>query len=514
MDEKTSENRFTQSIVFRISILFAAVAVVAITVSGIGIFMVQVELYEDQSIIEMQHIGTMLRDEINEEGDLFVSYQKYMLENSDAIRIPFDFSHDFVEDREEEFDKVFATSYPGMVFGEDVTFEELPVDIKNLFCTYYHAKWFLYFEEMADWFDVPYIYYVYPTGEGTNITYIFDPERTYEGDEKYNRLHLCDTCEESYEDGPYLFKTWEAGHMLDAMDSFDNEYGRTYSYYVPVIINEEKIGLVCVDLDIDYVNSHITRNVFILVLLTGAIMLVGLALLAYVVNRKYISKLGRIATRISDYSIHRDVNTADILETSISGSDEISHLGMQIADMMRTLDAYMKTLTRKEEELTQSHELAIKDALTGVRNKYGYDEELKQIKWSIENGMTDIGIAMIDLNNLKLINDTYGHEKGDVSIRRLCQVICEIFSHSPVFRIGGDEFVVILAGKNFKDREKLVEEFYDRLSSFENDPELKPWEKISAALGVAVFDPSLDAGMENVFKRADKAMYEKKREMK
>ena len=187
---------------------------------------------------------------------------------------------------------------------------------------------------------------------------------------------------------------------------------------------------------------------------------------------------------------------------------------MQIADMMRTLDAYMKTLTRKEEELTQSHELAIKDALTGVRNKYGYDEELKQIKWSIENGMTDIGIAMIDLNNLKLINDTYGHEKGDVSIRRLCQVICEIFSHSPVFRIGGDEFVVILAGKNFKDREKLVDEFYDRLSSFENDPELKPWEKISAALGVAVFDPSLDAGMENVFKRADKAMYEKKREMK
>ena len=135
MDEKTSENRFTQSIVFRISILFAAVAVVAITVSGIGIFMVQVELYEDQSIIEMQHIGTMLRDEINEEGDLFVSYQKYMLENSDAIRIPFDFSHDFVEDREEEFDKVFATSYPGMVFGEDVTFEELPVGIKNLFCT-------------------------------------------------------------------------------------------------------------------------------------------------------------------------------------------------------------------------------------------------------------------------------------------------------------------------------------------------------------------------------------------
>ena len=514
MDNNHSKNHITHSIVFRISVLFFAVAALVIAVCGIGIFMVQVDVYEKQSIVQMRHMGTMLRDEIEEEGDLFVAYQEYMLKNCSEIEIPYDFDHAFVNETKEEFDKSFTMQYPGQVFGENVGFGELPDDLKKLFCTYYHAKWFLYFEDMRTWFDVPYVYYVYPNGDGTNVVYIFDPERTYEGDEKDNRLHLCDTCEESYDECPHLFDTWMAGQMLDGMDAFDNEYGRTYSYYVPVGSNRTKIGIVCVDFDINYVNSNISRNVLRLVSLVGLILLIGLTLLAFVVNRRYISKLGRIATQISDYSANRDVKTAKVLENSISGSDEISDLGMQIAEMMRALDVYMKTLVKKEAELTQSQELATKDALTGVRNKLGYDEELRQIKWSIDNGMTDIGIAMIDLNNLKTTNDTYGHEKGDISIRRLCQLICDIFSHSPVFRIGGDEFVVVLTGKNFRDREELTLEFYRQLDEYKADPELEPWEKISAALGIAVYDPKQDAGMENVFKRADKEMYEKKRKMK
>lgn len=514
MDNNHTKNHLTHSIVFRISMLFLVVAALVITVCGVGIFVIQVDVYEKQSIVQMRHMGTMLRDEIEAEGDTFAAYQEYIVENSSEIEIPYDFDHAFANSAGAEFDKNFSLQYPGKVFGEDVSFRELTEDLKKQFCTYYHAKWFLYFEDMRTWFDVPYVYYVYPNGDGMNIVYLFDPERIYEGDESDNRLHLCDTCEESYDECPHMFDTWEAGRMLDGMDAFNNEYGRTYSYYVPVFINGTKTGLVCVDLDINYVNSNISGNVMRLVSLIGLIMLVSLALLALVVNRRYISKLGKIATQISDYSVHRDVNTAKVLETSISGSDEISDLGMQIAEMMRALDVYMKTLVKKEEELSQSQELATKDALTGVRNKLGYDEEIKQIKWSIDNGMTDIGIAMIDLNNLKTTNDTYGHEKGDISIRRLCQLVCDIFSHSPVFRLGGDEFVVILTGKNFRDRETLTEEFYRQLDGFKADPDLEPWEKISAALGIAVYDPKQDAGMDNVLKRADSEMYTMKRKMK
>ena len=56
----------------------------------------------------------------------------------------------------------------------------------------------------------------------------------------------------------------------------------------------------------------------------------------------------------------------------------------------------------------------------------------------------------IDLNNLKTINDTYGHDKGNIAIMKLANMICEVFSKSPVFRIGGDEFAVILFKKDYR----------------------------------------------------------------
>ena len=64
--------------------------------------------------------------------------------------------------------------------------------------------------------------------------------------------------------------------------------------------------------------------------------------------------------------------------------------------------------------------------------------------------LINFGIAMIDLNNLKVINDTYGYEEGNYAIKKLCEIVCSVFSHSLVFRIGGDEFVVILKGADQK----------------------------------------------------------------
>ncbi len=156
----------------------------------------------------------------------------------------------------------------------------------------------------------------------------------------------------------------------------------------------------------------------------------------------------------------------------------------------------------------------MRDALTDVRNKLAYDEAMKQEQWGIDNGLTDIGIIMIDLNYLKKINDNYGHEKGNISLKVLCNVVCNTFKRSPVFRIGGDEFVVILRGDDFESRDILVKSFDQQLEALEGDPTLQPWEKVSAALGLAVYDERLDSNITSVFKRADAAMYEKKKAMK
>jgi diguanylate cyclase (GGDEF)-like protein len=124
------------------------------------------------------------------------------------------------------------------------------------------------------------------------------------------------------------------------------------------------------------------------------------------------------------------------------------------------------------------------------------------------------GIAVIDMNFLKRVNDIYGHEQGNVAIRKLCDVTTQVFSNSPVYRVGGDEFVVILKGVDLENVDSLIEQFNAKLGSLKKDEHLEPWEKISAAIGFAAFDPATDASVENVFRRADRAMYARKKQMK
>ena len=65
---------------------------------------------------------------------------------------------------------------------------------------------------------------------------------------------------------------------------------------------------------------------------------------------------------------------------------------------------------------------------------------------------------MADINNLKYVNDTYGHELGDEYIKGCCRIICNIFEESQVYRIGGDEFVVILKDSDYFCRVMLMDD--------------------------------------------------------
>jgi diguanylate cyclase (GGDEF)-like protein len=129
-------------------------------------------------------------------------------------------------------------------------------------------------------------------------------------------------------------------------------------------------------------------------------------------------------------------------------------------------------------------------------------------------GLKDLGVAMIDLNFLKRINDSYGHDKGNIAIVSLSRILCKIFEHSPVFRIGGDEFVVILKGHDLRNIDKLIAMFNAQLKERQDNPDLELWEKTSAAIGYAIYNPEIDSAYENIFKRADSEMYKAKTAMK
>lgn len=112
------------------------------------------------------------------------------------------------------------------------------------------------------------------------------------------------------------------------------------------------------------------------------------------------------------------------------------------------------------------------------------------------------------MNGLKQINDTLGHKAGDDHIREASKLICDIFKHSPVFRIGGDEFTVILRGSDYDDREALCKTLSEQI---EKNNETGG---VVIACGISEFIPGSDKAVSAVFERADELMYANKKQLK
>lgn len=161
-------------------------------------------------------------------------------------------------------------------------------------------------------------------------------------------------------------------------------------------------------------------------------------------------------------------------------------------------------------ELKSAWKAAYTDSLTGLKNKLAYIEmeEQKDILISNRSAMP-FAIAIFDLNDLKTINDCFGHKAGDQYIIRAARLICEHFRHSPVFRIGGDEFAVLLEGQDFENRVALHHSF-DQLMDEANQQR----NTLIIAMGLSDYDEEEDHAFHHVFARADHEMYLRKRQLK
>lgn len=170
---------------------------------------------------------------------------------------------------------------------------------------------------------------------------------------------------------------------------------------------------------------------------------------------------------------------------------------------------YRDKMVEHAVEMSNAKIVAHKDPLTGIRNKLAYLETLKDLESCIDNGkLTEYGLVVFDVNNLKLTNDTLGHEAGDELLKNACALICRSFEHSPVFRVGGDEFVAILTGEPFRQREYLVNSFEKEIDRNQKNG------GVVIASGYDIFDPSRDETYTDVFRRADKKMYARKNQLK
>ena len=168
---------------------------------------------------------------------------------------------------------------------------------------------------------------------------------------------------------------------------------------------------------------------------------------------------------------------------------------------------------RRELEIRQALGSAVsqanRDALTGVKNKYAYVHAEEELNSCIgAGGPATFAVAVFDVNELKMVNDTQGHIAGDAYIRSACRMICTVFKHSPVYRIGGDEFAVIMQGHDYQNADVLMSTLKANVLSNKESG------LVTIAAGMSVFRPGEDSHVEDVFNRADAAMYENKKQLK
>ncbi|MCR4786466.1 MAG: diguanylate cyclase [Lachnospiraceae bacterium] len=178
---------------------------------------------------------------------------------------------------------------------------------------------------------------------------------------------------------------------------------------------------------------------------------------------------------------------------------------------MENVDDEFRKTEEQKENLRYAELMARLDELTGVRNHKAFTEETQVMDLKIKSDAEPprFGVVMCDVNDLKLINDTRGHSFGDEAIQHTSHMICEIYKHSPVFRIGGDEFAVILTGSDYEKRESLLEKIKE-----ESLANKRSRSGPTVACGMAVFDPGSDNEFSDVFERADNLMYKNKKELK
>lgn len=206
-----------------------------------------------------------------------------------------------------------------------------------------------------------------------------------------------------------------------------------------------------------------------------------------------------------NYRLNLDGRPQYVSLVIIRAKEDADHIIVAVEN----IDEAKKKEMEFEAAIGTAIDMANRDALTGVKNKHAYVNTEFTIDNDIGAGSCDeFAIAICDINGLKDVNDNQGHVAGDEFIKHGCQIICEIFDHSPVFRIGGDEFVVILKGIDYKNRHELFKQF--ALKQRENAKN----GLVTLAYGMSEYIPESDLRAQDVFERADNLMYENKRRFK
>nr|MBP3281584.1 diguanylate cyclase [Treponema sp.] len=232
------------------------------------------------------------------------------------------------------------------------------------------------------------------------------------------------------------------------------------------------------------------------------LLIISLIIAVFIVNYltdKIVHPI-EIITKATSFIAHGELNT----KIPIKSKDELGVLASSILKIEEALSEYIDKI----------RDSAYKDSMTNCKNKRAYLEKLSQIEERIAEDMVDFTVYVFDVNGLKRINDTKGHEMGDELIKAAAGAIKTVFSEDEIFRTGGDEFAVITEGPRDKIKDNMAS-FAQAVDEFNKENEGRIEGKsldftLAVSVGYASFENGVDKEYKSVYDRADQAMYEAK----
>ena len=312
---------------------------------------------------------------------------------------------------------------------------------------------------------------------------------------------------------PALVEASKGTPTVDSSPAADR-WGNFYSAYSPVLDSSGKVaGIVGVDFDTQWYDAQVQKYTISIALVTSLSVVLAGIVVALITHRVRV-KFHELDAGLSSLSENVDVLVSEMArysgfevpeakvdtDQSADVADELEAMGGKIHDMQVEMGVYMDYLRMQ----------AYTDALTKVGNSTAYHEATQGLDLKIAGGEADFWVLVYDINSLKELNDTHGHECGDLYIQGTARALVQGLADMSVYRIGGDEFVAIAEGiaeERIEEGRRSVDAAVEAFNESSSYPA-----RLAISRGVARHIPGQDSSFRDVFARADEAMYEEKRE--
>lgn len=314
----------------------------------------------------------------------------------------------------------------------------------------------------------------------------------------------------------------EAAKGTAAVDEapVEDKWGDFYSAYSPVFDSVGNVaGIVGVDFNSEWYQRQIREHTLSIGIISLLSIFAGGFVMVLITNR-IRKRFQVLSDELSVLSSDIDILTEEITSNPgyaesityelppeasdtalIDTIDEIEELGAKMHHMHREMKRYLEYL----------HAKSYTDALTGVKNTTAYQEYRESLDEKIRDHTADFCITVFDINNLKQVNDRYGHACGDRIIKSAASCIVKKFRDGQTFRIGGDEFLTVsenTTGDVIREQMSALESLLSEMRAAQSEDDAV----LSISSGMTVYRPGLDHSFQEVFVRADEIMYQNKRE--